>query len=506
MLEQIGLNEVAPGIDRGEFLTADILKAMEAGLMTGMQYANTLNNGGGLKVESLDGVIKVLEYTEKQLVFWKNIGKKKIYNTVHQYNQLVKYGNNVGIANLEGETPQFTDSQYRRKPIITKFLGVSGQVTHPATLVRIAAEGDSMFELEVRNKTLLLLQSLDVALTNFDSSCIEEEFSGIWQQHVEGILDVYGGMAGKTSEDILDTYYADPAVVNADGSILTDFLMQEATNTIVNLRYGFADKIIANPIVFTDYVNDHTANKVLNVNGVSGSMMNARAGLQVTSVATQFGDIDFMADPFFDSKPARLFNSPATNDKAPAAPVKGAAAAVSIVTADSKTKFTNHAGTYLYAVAAKNRYGESALTKLNNEAQAVTAANSVDLKFTAAINSTYPTQAFVIYRTEANPANPNTANYYPIFQIPAAALASGYDGAAAGAVRDRNRSIAGTHSALVFKMDDSLIQYLQLADTMKMEYAITSPSRRFSILNYGTPVLYAPGKFVRICNIGRPKA
>ena len=74
MLEQIGLNEVAPGIDRGEFLTADILKAMEAGLMTGMQYANTLNNGGGLKVESLDGVIKVLEYTEKQLVFWKNIG------------------------------------------------------------------------------------------------------------------------------------------------------------------------------------------------------------------------------------------------------------------------------------------------------------------------------------------------------------------------------------------------------------------------------------------------
>lgn len=504
--EQFDLNEVTPGIDRGEFLSADILKAMEAGLQTGMQYANTLNNGGGLKVESLDGVIKVLEYTEKQLVLWKNIGKKKIYNTVHQYNQLVKYGNNIGIANLEGETPQFTDSQYRRKPIITKFLGVSGQVTHPATLVRIAAEGDSMYELEVRNKTLLLLQSLNVALSNFDSSCIDEEFSGIWQQHIEGILDIYGGMSGKTSEAILDTYYADPAVVNADGNILSDFDLQEATNTIVNLRYGFSDKIIANPIVFTDYVNAHTANKVLNVNGVSGSMMNARAGLQVTSVATQFGDIDFMADPFFDSKPARLATSPATNDKAPAAPAapgKATDDAVKIVVNDTKTKFTNHEGSYLYAVAAKNRYGESALTKLNDTGQAVLATNAVDLKFTAAVDSVYPTQAFVIYRTEANPANAATANYYPIFQISAAALASGYDGAAAGAVRDRNRSIAGTHSALVFKMDDSLIQYLQLADTMKMEYAITSPSRRFSILNYGTPVLYAPGKFVRICNIGR---
>lgn len=502
--EQFDLNGVTPGIDRGEFLSADILKAMEAGLQTGMQYANTLNNGGGLKVESLDGVIKVLEYTEKQLVLWKNIGKKKIYNTVHQYNQLVKYGNNIGIANLEGETPQFTDSQYRRKPIITKFLGVSGQVTHPATLVRIAAEGDSMYELEVRNKTLLLLQNLNVALSNFDSSCIDEEFSGIWQQHVEGILDIYGGMSGKTSEAILDTYYADPAVVNADGNILSDFDLQEATNTIVNLRYGFADKIIANPIVFTDYVNAHTANKVLNVNGVSGSMMNARAGLQVTSVATQFGDIDFMADPFFDSKPARLATSPATNDKAPAAPVKDNAAAVAVVANDTKTKFTNHAGAYLYAVAAKNRYGESALTKLNDAGQAVLATDSVDLKFTAAVDSVYPTQAFVIYRSEdVTGKNAATANYYPIFQIPVSQLASGYDGAAANTVRDRNRSIAGTHSALVFKMDDSLIQYLQLADTMKMEYAITSPSRRFSILNYGTPVLYAPGKFVRICNIGR---
>lgn len=504
--DNFSINTVNPGIDNGEFLTADILKAMEAGLLTGMQYANTLNNGGGLKVESLDGIIKVLEYTEKQLVFWRNIGKKKIFSTVHQFNQLVKYGNNVGIANLEGETPQFTDSQYRRKPVITKFLGVSGQVTHPATLVKIAAEGDTMYELEVRNKTLLLLQELNKALTNFDSSCIEEEFSGVWQQHLEGILDIYGGIAGKTSENILDTYFADPAVVNADGGILTDFLMQEATNTIVNLRYGFADKILSNPIVFTDYVNDHTANKVLNVNGVSGSMMNARAGLQVTSIATQFGDIDFMADPFFDSKPARLYTSPQTDLKAPSAPVADNTTPVAVVNADGKTKFTNHAGTYLYAVAAKNRYGESALTRLNTVAQAVTATQSVDLKFTAAIGSTYPTQAFVIYRTEADPLDPATANYYPIFEIPVAALASGYDGAGAGVVRDRNRYIAGTHSALVFKNDEALIQYLQLADTMKMDYAITSPSRRFSILNYGTPALYAPGKFVRICNIGRPKA
>lgn len=499
-------NRVTPGIDNGEFLTEDLLKAMEAGLMTGMQYANELNNGGGLKIESLDGVIKVLEYTEKQLVFWKNISKKKIYNTVHQYNQLVKYGNEIGIANLEGETPQFTDSQYRRKPIVTKFLGVSGQVTHPATLVKIAAGGDSMYDMEVRNKTLLLLQELNKGLANFNSDNINEQFSGIWQQHMEGILDIYGGMTGKTSEAILDTYFGDPAVVDADGGILTDMLIQDATNTIVNLRYGFADKILANPIVFTDYVNDHTYNKVLNLGNVARNMNGVQGGLQMTSTATQFGDIDFMADPFFNSQPARLASSQATDAKAPAAPVKDGSNPVKIKDADTKTRFTNHAGSYLYAVAAKNRYGESALTKLNDSAQAVTGTQSVDLKFTAAVTSTYPTQSFVIYRTEADPADPATALYYPIFEIPASALSSGYDGADAGSVRDRNRFIAGTRSALVFKNDSSLLEYLQLADTMKMDYAITSPSRRFSILNYGTPCLYAPGKFVRICNIGRPKA
>lgn len=68
----------------------DILKAMEAGLMTGMQYDNMLNNGGGLKPESLDYVLKNLENRLDQLVFWNEMPRQKIENTVHQYNQLFK--------------------------------------------------------------------------------------------------------------------------------------------------------------------------------------------------------------------------------------------------------------------------------------------------------------------------------------------------------------------------------------------------------------------------------
>ena len=59
MFEDIFTGGVVSGIDNGEFMNNDLLKAMEAGLMTGMQYADQLNNGGGLKIESLDAVIKV---------------------------------------------------------------------------------------------------------------------------------------------------------------------------------------------------------------------------------------------------------------------------------------------------------------------------------------------------------------------------------------------------------------------------------------------------------------
>ena len=38
---------------------------------------------------------------------------------------------------------------------------------------------------------------------------------------------------------------------------------------------------------------------------------------------------------------------------------------------------------------------------------------------------------------------------------------------------------------------------------MKLDYAIVGPRRSFSVLNYGSPVLYQPGKIARIINIGK---
>ena len=107
----------------------------------------------------------------------------------------------------------------------------------------------------------------------------------------------------------------------------------------------------------------------------------------------------------------------------------------------------------------------------------------------------------MIYRSKVNPVDLATTDFYPIFEVSTSELAAGYDGADAGQVRDRNRIIAGTKSALVYYNSSDINEYLQFADTMKMDFAITSPARRFAILNYGTPVLYQPGKIARIYNL-----
>lgn len=494
-------NQSGNGVDLMDGISAqEVLKAMEAGSMTGMQYNNMINNGGGLKVESLDSVLKILTNRLNQLVYYMEMPKHKIDNNVHQYNQLYKYGEEVGIFNTEGETPEETDSQYRRKSILTKYMGVTGQVTHPATLAKLAGNMN-MYTKEVENKTILLQTIIDARLVDADSTCVPEQFDGFFRQHLLGLNEMDGGTAeGKTAEQLLDTYFNSPAVIDAQGQVLNDSLIQDAANVVVNVYNGYIDRIISNPIVFNNYVKQFHESKRVIV-GLGSSVTGATMGQSVNDVTTQFGKIDIKNDRFFDERKPITSGKQATSAKAPLTPVKGTD--IKVNAADTKTNFGQHAGSYGYLVTAKNRYGESApLNITTGSAQAVASTESVEFGFTAGVGGAYQATSFVIYRTKKNAVLNANTEYYPIFEVPANQMATGYDVAAANCVRDRNRIIAGTKSALVYYNDNQINEYLQFADTMKMDFAVTAPSRRFAILNYGTPVYYQPAKIVRIVNIG----
>lgn len=475
---------------------ADVLKAMEAGLQTGMQYNDQINNGGGLKVESLDAYIKVLANRLNQLVVYNEMPKQRIENTVHQYNQLYKYGEEIGIFNLEGETPEETDTQYIRKSIISKFMGVTGQVTDPAMLAKLAG-GMNMYTREVQNKTTLLLTLIDTRLTDADSACIAEQFDGIFRQHMMGVAATdRGSTEGMSIEQILDAYYGSQAVIDAQNGILTDALVEDAADRVVNVYNGYIDRIVSAPVVFNNYVKKfHESKRV--VVGMSNSVVGATMGQSVNDIMTQFGKVAVKADKFFDVRRPIKTSAVATSPKAPAAPVRGGADSVD----DTKTNFVLHAGSYGYLVTAKNRYGESAPLELTKTALAVATNQSVNLRWAPPAGGAYPPTCYVVYRTKKVTALTDTTEYYPIFTIPASMLTAGYDSAAVE-VRDRNRIIAGTKSALIYYNDSQINEYLQFGDTRKLDFAITAPSRRFAILNYGTPVLYQPAKICRIINIG----
>jgi len=477
----------------------ELMKAMSAGSTTGRTLDGTNTSGAALKTESLEPTVKVVTNKEKHIVLWKQIPKLTAYNTVEEFNQLVDYGGDTGIFNSEGETPQFTDSIYRRESVKVKFMGVSGEVTHPFEVVRTAGIGNALAN-EVKNKTQYMLRQIDKNLVTANSSHVSNQFEGLFKQH-EVTVSNASSLNGSVN---LDTYFNDSVVVDARGAILADDNVQDAVNGIMENNFGYASQIIARPKVFSDYVKQFNDSKRVLVNNPVAGTTGATMGQAVNTIATQGGLININSDIFFDYKKPRDYNASATNAKAPAAPVADGVAPVAAAT-DTSNKFgSTYAGDYYYAVAAKNQYGESAMTLLNATATPVSiaATESADLKFTAG-SGAYAAESYVIYRTEAVTSGTEANNkFYPIFTITTAELAAGYDGASAGLVRDRNRWIANTSSAMIYDIDPEVFAYKQLFPISRMDLAVTAPAHRFMILHYGTPVLFAGKKIARIVNIG----
>jgi hypothetical protein len=472
----------------------DILKAIIAGEQTGRDLNNTLSSGPSLKPESLDPVVKVLENKENTLKVWKMLPKKSVYSTVHEYNQLKSYGADVGIFMDEGETPEQTDSIYRRKSVLVKYAGIQGELTQQAMLVK-QADGKDPYSREVENKTMKLLTQLDQAMSNANNSIVPQEFDGVFKQHYDGILDITAG-------GDLDTYNSDLSIIDANGKAMTDSNVEDAVQAVINDRFGDATKIIANPSVFNSYVKRFHESKRVMVGNPDSAISGATMGQKVNDIMTQFGKIGIESDIFWDRRASKVYNSAATGSKAPAAPVADISNPVTVVSADTKTKFTSWAGTYYWGVTARNKYGESAITLFNTSGQAVAATESIDLKFAADVG-TYAATSYTIYRTEKSPSNYLTAKYYPVIDVTVAQLAAGYDGGASAAkVRDRNRTLPNTHRAIVLDPTSEMWEYVQLASTMKVDFAITTLARRFAVVNYGSPILYQPGKISLIKNIG----
>lgn len=473
-------------------IDASLIKALTAGDQTGMQYVNQTAAGvGSIKVQSIDNAVRVLGARMENLRLYNMIPKKNVFSNIHEYKQLVKYGEAIDPFMIEGDNPIESDSQYRACAAYVKYMGVGGKLTDQAAIVGRVDGADQVSE-EAKNKTMLLLQRIAAYLTEGNSSTVSKQFDGLWKQHYDGINALY-------TAPTLDNYFGDVCVIDARGRALDDAMVQEAASGVTNDRFGQATKIFASPVVFQDYGTRYRDLKRFNV-GQDGAITNVKTGLRVNSIQTQFGNpLELEYDVFMDKKVAKTQTAAkGPHANTPANPTPDGSPAV--VKTNTSTKFTDSAGSYIYGVTSKNQYGESAMVKLTASPLAVSATQAVTLKF-AQTNNSYPATGFVIYRSEKDDIGAN-AKLHPIFEVTAAQHATGYDGGGATEVVDRNLFIANTHSAMVLDPTPNMWHYLELGGTRRFDFQ-NDMNRRFSIVNYGTPVLYAPGRVARIINIGR---
>jgi hypothetical protein len=228
------------------------------------------------------------------------------------------------------------------------------------------------------------------------------------------------------------------------------------------------------------------------------------------AIDTQFGSVSLNADKFMAKNPARLLSAIATSPKAPTAPSVTSQTLVADATASCRFAagevHTGALGTVFYGVSAINQYGESAITVFAVSTKiTLTAANSVDLIFAAGAGGAYAATAFQIYRskvTAATNASTGSVLFYPIFKVTTAQRTAGYDGGAAGTVRDRNRFLPDTQECFASEMSDDVMYFKQLAPISKIPLAVVGPSNRFLTMLWGTSVLATPKKLVRYLNVG----
>jgi hypothetical protein len=473
---------------------ADLSKALEAGSLLGSDQSGSQTTGGSLKVESLERNLKVITFKESDIKFWKRFPKAAAFNTVEEYNQLVSYGTERGGFNNEGELPEEEDSTYQRRSELVKYLGVTRSVTHQMQLVKTNV--GNVFQKEVQNGIMWILRKADRALFWGDAAVISQEWNGLYAQHMNN--DAYASM---------EEYYNSDVVVDLRGKILKEESIEEGAQVIVR-NFGQADLFISAPVVLSDFATGFYARKRINV-GQSGAVQNAVMGQYISKFQSMYGIIEMDFD-IYAAKPngaGKKLSSVASSAKAPAAPTS---IGVTVVTGDGLSKFADGVADYFYAVAAVNRYGESALTQTGGSITVANATDAVDLEFTATAGPYAPT-AYVIYRTDADPSGTAAQSvFYPIMTVPASgsdakrgSLANGSDGASAGEVRDRNRFLPKTEEGMLLDSSIDVIQFKQLAPLMKMDLAKLSPADRFMVLLYGTPFMFAPNKVVRYINIGR---
>ena len=479
MLPQVSLRDY-DGLNGFGTSTLGDVNELSKALSAGYQVSNQ-TGGSALRVESLESSLKVVTFTNKHIKLWKKIPKSPAYSTVEEYNVLSQYGSQGFGFTREGELPQDQDSTFTRQTALVKFIGTTRAVTHPATLVN-PAHGD-VIALENQNGILWLLERVEDSLFHGNSALAFDGEAEQW--------------------DGLDTMIANANVVDLEGQPLQEADIEEASNLVIE-SFGYPTDIFLGTRAMSDLVKTFYPRERVSL----PAPQEGKVGLSITSMATQAGTIEFNPDVFI--RQGKQPPAAATSANAPATPaiVQAVTPAAGATGSWAKSQGAG-AAFYGYALTSCNRFGESApvlgglsitVSAASNAANQVMTINMTN----AAVVGANPPEYFILYRTTAqalNTAVVDITQYSEIARFAAPTQAAG--AATVGAFNDDNAIMPFTETAYLGELTPSVLTFRQLAPLMRMDLAVLAPAYRWMVLMYGTPILFAPRKWVRMTNIGR---
>jgi hypothetical protein len=485
---EIGLNDYRQGIGGGQD-GLDLLKAMQAGQITGRDTTGLSLTGEPLKAESLEKTLKSLEYRTQDIKLWNLIPKVVTYNTVAEYLQMASYGNTkAGFFYPEGALSNVNDSTYIRRAEHVKFMQTTGEVTMQAQATKSWVD---IYQKEIENKSMLLARVADTFLTHGNADVVPLEFNSLYKQHAA---------IGSTSDFLyssFESYYNSNVVVDMRGKSVKQGDIEDGA-VRVDANFGTARQFCSTTSIISTISKDY-----YNVQRILlGGAFNGDSNSVIKKLSTTISDIDLISDKFMARNPSKNSGSISDTPQAPAAPTVSNVALVS----DTKAKFaTTDPGGFnnvFYAVTAINSQGESPLG-IYSTAVLTAAGKSVDITFTAGAGA-YAATGYVIYRTLPVATSSVTGlEFYPIFKVSTTDLANGYNGASAGSIRDCGYYLPNCEEALLIDFDVDVVSFNQLLPMSKVDLAILSLSRRFITFLWGTPIVYTPRKMVTYINCSK---
>ena len=442
----------------------DLYKALSTNNFAQVQGPNAQTGGAAFIPESLESTLKTLTFTEEHIRLWKNIHKSKAFSTVEEYNVQNSYGEDVSGFQREGLAGVDTTGSYARELEKVKCLNTTRQVTH--LLADLVKTTESTEAREIQSGMQWILGKTEEALFYGDSKLAPNGEEGIeW----DGIIT----KADKAND------------IDLRGGDLTDTHINKAVRTIVN-NYGKATAMYAPFEVSMRFSENFYPDQRAIMQATPGTIT---AGTVISKFNTVGGSIDIESDVFMRRRLIPLNpNKTAAGNEAATPPT----VALTMDTTVLDAKFEE--GVYKYAVVAVATGGNSVPVEASAAATITGSNKTAGVKLTITNSSVqmFAPEFFIIYRTEKD-----GTELYEIGRIGATSR----DKSAVTEFVDKNEVLPNTGDVVTGDFTQNSLTFRQLAPMFKMDYAITQPIKRFGIFLYGTPIIYAPKRFVVIKNV-----